>query len=164
MSPVVDRPRAMTGPSGVDIRSASLTIVTRRWTSGAVGVEPDDPSAASFVDVRRESPAAYEVRRVTTREITSSSGRYEPGSVRVGPITPAYEKGDGSQSAARPKGADSNALWVASDAQLRPSGDSATEVVYVLSGAHEGEYALVAIESTVPFGWWLVLSRRESTH
>jgi hypothetical protein len=150
MLPVFDRLRAKTGPSGFDIRPTSLTIVTRAWTSGTVGVEPDDPKATPYVDTRLELPTVYKVRQVTTREIASSGGRYETGSVRVGPITPAYVNADGSQGGV-------------SELQLKPLGDEGTEILYVLSGAHAGEYALVALESTAPFGWWLVLTRRANT-
>jgi hypothetical protein len=150
MLPVFDRLRAKTGPNGFDIRPTALTVVTRRWTSGTVGVDPEDLGTPGFTDSRLELPAVYKVRQVTTREIASSGGRYETGSVRVGPITPSYAAASGAQGGV-------------SEAQLKPAGDAGTEVVYVLSGAHAGEYALVGLESSAPFGWWIVLSRRETT-
>src|SRR5579859_987393 len=126
MLPVFDRLRARTGPAGFDIRPTGLTIITRRWTSGVVGVEPADPSAAAFTDTRLELPAVYKVRQVTTREIASSGGRYEAGDVKLGPITPAYTNGDGSQGGV-------------SESQLKPDGDEGSEVLYELTGAHAGE-------------------------
>ncbi len=151
MLPVFDRLRAKTGPTGFDIRPSRVSIITRRWTSGRVGVEPDDPNVPAFLDTRFDLSHAYKVKQVTTREIASSGGRYETGNIRVGPITPAYVSRNGSSGGI-------------SEAQLTPSAtNAATEVVYVLSGAHAGEYALLALESTAPFGWWLVLARRETT-
>ena len=88
MLPVFDRLRALTGPTRFDIRPTSLSVVTRRWTSGTVGVEPDDPAAVPYSETRLDLPAVYKVRQVTTREMASSGGRYETGDVKVGPITP----------------------------------------------------------------------------
>lgn len=150
MLPVFDRLRALTGPSRFDIRPASLSVVTRKWTSGIVGVEPDDATKPAFVDARLDLPAIYKVRQVTTREIASSGGRYESSDVKVGPITPAYTNADGSTGGV-------------SEAQLKPDGDAGTEILYELVGAHAGEYALIGLVSTAPFGWWLVLGRRETT-
>ena len=150
MLPVFERLRALTGPSRFDIRPTSLAVVTRRWTSGVVGVEPSDVSLPSFTDSRLELPAVYKARQVTTREIASSGGRYESGDVRVGPITPAYVAADGTAGGV-------------SEAQLKPDGDAGTEIVYELAGAHAGEYSLLGLVSTAPFGWWLVLGRRQTT-
>jgi hypothetical protein len=150
MLPVFDRLRAKTGPTGFDIRPTSLTVVTRRWTSGLVGVEPSDLVSPAFTDSRLELPSVFKVRQMSTREIASSGGRYEAGDAKLGPITPAYTKADGSQGGV-------------SEAQLKPDGDEGTEIVYVLAGAHAGEYALIALVSTAPFAWWLVLGRRQTT-
>ena len=150
MLPVFDRLRAKTGPTGFDIRPTKLAIITRRWTSGLVGVEPDSGGAPAYVDTRLELAAVYEVKQVTTREIASSAGRFEAGDVKLGPITPAYVNADGSHGGV-------------SEAQLKPDGDDATELVYELTGAHAGEYALLGVVSTAPFGWWVVLGRRETT-
>jgi hypothetical protein len=150
MLPVFDRLRALTGPSRFDIRPSSLTIVTRTWASGTVGVEPSDPNVPPFTDSRLELPAVYKARQVTTREIASSGGRYEAGDVKVGPITPAYTAADGTAGGV-------------SEAQLKPDGGDGAEIVYELVGAHAGEYSLLGLVTTAPFGWWLVLGRRQTT-
>jgi hypothetical protein len=151
MLPVFDRLRALTGPTRFDIRPTSLSVVTRRWASGTVGVEPDDPTAVPYSETRLDLPAVYKVRQVTTREMASSGGRYETGDVKVGPITPTYTNADGSTGGV-------------SEPQLKPAPpDAATEIVYELVGAHAGEYALLGLVSTSPFGWWVVLGRRETT-
>ncbi len=95
-------------------------------------------------------PATYEVRQLTTREVASSAGRYEAGDVKVGPLTPRYVAADGSTGGV-------------SEAQLKPEGDAGAEIVYQLVGGHAGEYALVGVETTAPFGWWVTLRRRETT-
>jgi hypothetical protein len=150
MLPVFDRLRALTGPSRFDIRPTSLTIVTRKWTSGTVGVEPGDPNAPAYTDGRLELPAVYNLRQVTTREIASSGGRYETGDVKVGPITPAYMAANGAAGGV-------------SEAQLKPDGGDGVEIIYELVGAHAGEYSLLGLISAAPFGWWLVLGRRHTT-
>jgi hypothetical protein len=147
MLPVFDRLRALTGPSRFDIRPTSLTIVTRTWASGTVGVEQPDPTTPSYADSRLELPAVYKARQVTTREIASSGGRYETGDVKVGPITPAYTAADGRTGGV-------------SEAQLKPDGGTGVEIIYELVGAHAGEYSLLGLVSTAPFGWWVVLGRR----
>lgn len=151
MLPVFDRLRGLTGPSRFDIRPTSLSVITRLWSSGAVGVEPDDATQPAYTDARLDLPAIYKVRQLSTREIASSGGRYEAGDVKVGPITPSYANADGS-------------VGGVSEAQLKPvAADSATEILYELVGAHAGEYALIGLVSTGPFGWWVVLGRRETT-
>jgi hypothetical protein len=150
MLPVFDRLRALTGPNRFDIRPTSVTVVTRTWTSGVVGVTPDDVNVAAYTDRRLELPAVYKARQVTTREIASSGGRYEAGDVKVGPITPAYTSADGTSGGV-------------SEAQLKPDGGDRVEIIYELVGAHAGEYSLLGLVTTAPFGWWLVLGRRQST-
>jgi hypothetical protein len=114
-------------------------------------VVPSDPAAAPFVATSLVLPVIYRVRQVTTREVTSSGGRYEMGDVRVGPITPEFIRDDGSTGGF-------------TERQLKPEAtDDATEIIYVLSGAHAGEYALVALESTRAFSWFVVLRRRVTT-
>ena len=150
MLPVFDRLRALTGPTRFDIRPTSLSIITRRWASGTAGVEPDDPTAPAYSDARLDLPAIYKVRQVTTRELASSGGRYEAGDVRVGPITPAFDSADGSTGRARRR---------SSSPYRRTSG---REILYELVGAHAGEYALLGLETTAPFGWRVTLRRRET--
>jgi hypothetical protein len=112
---------------------------------------PSDPTTASFVDTSLVLPTIYRVRQVTTREVASSGGRYEMGDMRVGPVTPAFTRDDGSTGGF-------------TEAQLKPDPtDEATETIYQLTGAHGGDYALVAVESTRAFSWYLVLRRRVTT-
>jgi hypothetical protein len=151
MLPVFDRLRGLTGPTRFDIRPTSLSIITRRWTSGVVGVEPDGSDSPPFLDTRLDLPAVYNVKQVSTRETASSGGRFEAGDVKVGPVTPSYTNADGSTGGV-------------SEAQLKPAAtDGATEILYELVGAHAGEYALLGLITTSPFGWWVVLGRRQTT-
>ncbi|MGH7296396.1 MAG: hypothetical protein ACRELB_15770 [Polyangiaceae bacterium] len=116
-----------------------------------MGVEPDDEASPPYTETRLDLPAVYKVQQATTREIASSAGRYETGDVKVGPITPSYANADGSAGGV-------------TEAQLKPDvSDGATEIVYELVGAHAGEYALLGLITASPFGWWVVLGRRQTT-
>gem|GEM_PF-6946013 len=65
--------------------------------------------------------------------------------VRVGPITPA---GGG--------------VGYTVD-QLKPAGADGVEILYVLSGAVAGEYAIVHLHTERPFRYEIVLRRRRRT-
>jgi hypothetical protein len=83
---------------------------------------------------------------VNERDIASSGGRLKLEDIIVGPITPPYPGGG------------------CSEAQLAPTvTDDVTEVVYVLSGAVNGEYTLLALSTDRPFRHMLTLRRKETT-
>jgi hypothetical protein len=149
--PVFDRLRALAGPTRFDLRTTQVAIVTRSWAGGFKDADAPTPGVPAFSDVVLSLLPIYEVRQLTTREVSGSGGRYEFGDVNVGPITPSFVARDGT-----PGGV--------SETDLKPEVTTdAVEVFYKLAGAHAGEYALVALDSTKPFGYEVVLRRRATT-
>lgn len=136
--PVVDELRGLAGPSNFDVRTTRLTIRTRVWSGGRRG-------SGVSQDTDLVLPQIYKVVLLTTKEIAGSGGRYEMGDVRIGPITPASTSGGFTSE------------------QLKPSGAQGTEIIYVLTGAVTGEYALVSLNTDKPFGYYLVIRKMRTT-
>ena len=136
--PVVDEIRSIAGPSMFDIRTTQVTVRTRMWSGARAGVGVP-------VDADLVLAPHYKVAQLSAREIASSGGRFELEDLRVGPITP--KEGTAGYSLA----------------ELAPDGANGVEILYVLSGAHEGEYALVQAIKSRPFRYELVLRRRRRT-
>lgn len=133
-------------PGSLDLRQQhKLEIIIRTWNDGrpgtpggSVDTAPGDATKTSLELVER-----YKVRQVTTREINESGGRLEEGDIRVGPITPTNGAGVGYTTS-----------------QLAPSTSSVSvEVIYKLSGPHQGYYRRVFLDSTSDVSWFLVLRR-----
>ncbi len=149
--PVFERLRALAGPARFDIRTTRLAVVTRTWTGGCRDADPPTPATPRYVDVVLDLPPIYEMKQLATRDIASSGGLYEMGDVKVGPITPRFTRTDGT-------------IGGFTEADLKPTPTAnGIEVLYVLIGAHAGEYQLVELRSLRPFGYELVLRRRETT-
>ncbi len=134
--PVVEECRAIAGT--LDIRTSQLTIRTRTWSGGRAG-------SGFSVDADLALPKRYKISHLSAREVASSGGRYEMEDVRVGPITPAQ-----------------GVTGYTID-QLKPEGAAGVEILYVLTGAVEGEYSLVHVHTERPFRYELVLRRRRRT-
>jgi hypothetical protein len=132
--------RAITGPDDFDVRTNQLTIRTRVWSQGLV-------RAGLPTDTDTVLPQHYPIRQVTTTEIAGSAGAYEMGDLLVDHITPS----DGGSVGFTPR-------------QLAPViNDNATEIIYVITGSHGGEYTKVELRSFRPFSYSLVLRRRTTT-
>jgi hypothetical protein len=146
--PVADELRALSGPQAFDIRTSQLTVRTRSWSGGR-------PGLGTNTDVDLVIDQIYKIQHVSASEIASSGGRYEAEDIKVGPVTPAWFDAQGNQ------------LGGHTPAQLKPNGDDATEIVYVLTStmyiATEGEYTLVQLHTERPFGFLLVIRRRRTT-
>jgi hypothetical protein len=149
--PVFERLRALAGPDRFDIRTARLVIATRTWAGGYRDADPPTPATPRYVDVLLELPPIYEIVQVSTREIASSGGLYEMGDIKVGPITPRFTRADGTTGG-----------FTESELKPTPSANG-IEIIYMLVGAHAGEYQLVELRSLRPFGYELVLRRQETT-
>jgi len=149
--PVFERLRALAGPERFDIRIARVAVVTRTWSGGYREADPPTPGTPRYVDVVLELPPFYDVVQLSTREIASSGGLYEMGDVKVGPITPRFTRADGT-------------IGGFSESDLKPTPTAnGVEIIYMLIGAHAGEYQLVELRSLRPFGYDAVLRRREAT-
>lgn len=132
--------RGISGPDGLDHRPSYLRILTRTWAGGLRG------SDGGYSESALTLPDIYHFRQVRTDEIAGSGGRYETGDIKVGPITPAFTGGGGF-----------------TEAQLKPSPPTGTEVVYQVVGQHTGEYNLVEFQSIKNYSWYLILRRRRTS-
>lgn len=133
---VVDGVRAISGPTGVDIRTHQLTIRTRTW-SGTY-VKEGVPVDADLV-----LPARYPVRNITGQEVEASGGRYLLDDVLVNHITPSNGAGVG---------------FTPSD--LRPPITAENvETIYLLDGPYGGEFKLHDANFLRPFSYSLILRR-----
>lgn len=120
------------------IRTTKITVRKRTWPL-QMGV--GTPTVVDF-----EFPVWTKVVKATNREVASSGGRITLEDVLAGPITPAYAGGGVTLE------------------QLTPTiTDDLTEVVYVLSGAINGEYTLLSNSTERPFRYMLTLRRKETT-
>jgi hypothetical protein len=120
------------------IRTIAVVIRKRVWASKRGLGTPTDTDFAL--------PSYVKVRSVTDREVATSGGMLTLEDVIIGPITPEYPGGGYSVSDIMPDV--SNQL---------------TEVVYVLSGAMNGEYRRIAASTDRPFRYMLTVRRKNTT-
>lgn len=137
---VVAAARALTGPTGFDVRVNQLTIRTRTWSGTYVG-------QGTSTDADLVLPAHFPIRYLTEQEINSASGQYEMGDILVDHITPS----DGASVGYTP-------------AQLHPTVTANNvELMYLITGTHAGEYAFLELRSFRAFTHQLVLRRSTRT-
>lgn len=137
----VDQIRAIAGPTGLDIRTSTVTVRVRTYPGGER--TPD----VTPTDVDLLLPSHTKVRQLNQKELADSGGRYEDGMIKVGPITPSDSAGHG--------------LTIA---QIAPEETAdGVEVYYILTGAVSGEYSRVNLNSDRPFRYELILTRRRTT-
>jgi len=137
---MVDRARSIAGPTGLDIRTNTLTIRTRTWSGSSLG-------EGTATDSDLVLAPHYPIRYITAAEVLSSGGQYEIGDLAVNHITPSNGAGVGY-----------------TPAQLKPVVlTDNVEVIYLIVGAHGGEYVLKTLETYRPFSFRLVLSRSTVT-
>ena len=131
----VDLVRTLRGPDGFDIATVQVTIVRRTWAGGRRGSgAPSDVTVLAISEWTK-------VRQVSERLVASSGGLYTMNDIKVGPITPSFTGGGFSP------------------ADLKPVGLTGQEIVYILSGAMTGEYALINLDTTRPFRYEMILRR-----
>jgi len=122
------------------IRINRITVRTRTWSGERVG-------EGSFTDSDLELPAHYPVRLMTSQEVSSSAGAYEISDIKVDHITPR---------------GNSNVGYTLD--QLAPTSlTNNVEIIYVVTGEHPGEYALIDVRNWRPFTTQLILRRRATT-
>lgn len=124
----------------VDVRPTTVTVRTRTWAGGRVGVD------GGYTDVDFPILPTPLVREIAQREIAGSGGRYEVGDLRVGPMTPSYPEGGFTRE------------------QLAPEATTnGVEVLYVLEGGITGEYMRVDLQTDRSLSYFLLLRRKAST-
>lgn len=137
---VVDAVRSLNGPDGLDLRTNQLTIRTRQWSGSYV-------REGSATDVDLVLNKFYPVRHIREAEVRGSAGLYQAGDILVDHVTPSDGAGVGYTRD-----------------QLVPTVTTQNvEVIYLISGAHPGEYSLVECRTFRPFTYQLVLRRTRST-
>lgn len=87
--PRLDRIRSGV-PSGLGLRSSTLTVRTIYWTGDRVG---DGDQAVSDRVITSSTGQPYKVRTLTTRDVVLSGGAFQAGQIRIGPMTPAFTGG-----------------------------------------------------------------------
>lgn len=134
---VAEAARKLSGPTFADIRVSQLTIRKRVWSGGYIA--DGTPTDTDLV-----LPAHYPVRYVSGDDVEGSGGKYQLGDVKINHITPF----DGISTGYTVE-------------QLDPTvSNDRTEVIYILSGPMEGEYALVDGKFDRPFSYTLFLRNR----
>ncbi len=137
---IIDQARQIAGPLGLDLRTNRLTIRTRTWSGNVLG-------EGTPTDVDLVLPGHYPIRYVSAAEILNSGGQYEIGDLAVDHITPSDGAGVGY-----------------TPTELKPlvTADN-VELIYLIVGAHAGEYVVKTLETYRPFSFRLVLSRSTVT-
>lgn len=147
--PALDKVRSILGPTVMDLRPTSVTIVTRTWSGGRRGVGTASDATVAL-------PTWVKVRMVTAREIAQSGGRYEQGDLRIGPITPAFTDSLGNTGGF-------------TEAQLAPKGAQGVEIIYKLaqqagaSGIAASEAYLVEMRRDKSFRFELIVGKLRTT-
>lgn len=135
----IDAIRAIAGPDGFDIRTNRLTIRKRTWSGGRL-------SLGTATDVDLVLLGHYPIKYVDAHEVHSSGGVLELGDILVDHITPSDGTIGYTPTHLRP-----------------PITSNSQELIYILTGAHVGEYGLVEIRTYRPFTYQLALRRRGTT-
>lgn len=138
--PVVAKIRALAGPTFADVRINQLTIRTRTWS----GAYPQD---GTYTDSDLVLPPHFPIRRIESAEVRGVDGAYETGDIIVDHITPSDGAGTG---------------YTLAQLAPRPTTNN-VEIIYLITGEHPGEYALVDARSYRSFTYQLVLRRRLTT-
>lgn len=136
--------RAQACPCVQEFRPITVTVRTRTWLGGRVGLGQHTDSDLLLTP-------NYPVRQLSSREVQASGGRYSLEDVIVEDIVPAYTShGGGGYSAEQ--------LVPAFTADERDK-----DVVYILGGMMTGEYVLASLNNSDPVFWSLVLRRTRAT-
>lgn len=139
--PVVDAARKITEDLGQ--RTTALTIRTRTWSGGRIGL-----GASSDSDL--VLPARYSIKELSATQVnqivSGSGGAYGPGRYIRLWVTPAFTGGGYTQD------------------QLDPDGSDGVEIIHILSGSGiNGNFKLVSITLGRPYRYELVLVQRNET-
>jgi hypothetical protein len=135
-------PELPSGAPGLDQVPSQLTIRTRTWSGGAIGLGTTSDSDLVL-------PKKYFIRQVTTREIANSGGRYEAGDLVMEGIVPNDVANPGVGF---------------TESQLVPTVTAeGTEIIYFVTGQHSGEYERGYVDTAATYEYKLFLTRRRTT-
>lgn len=130
-------------PANLDQFPHQVTVRTRTWTGGMRGAD------GGHTDADLVLPQKYPVHQVTTRDIEGSGGLCEAGDIMVEGIVPGDAANPGVGFTPE---------------QLTPvNTNPAVDIYYVVTGSHNGEYALGYLDSSDTYEYKLVLRRRNTT-
>lgn len=87
--PRLDRLRTKI-PTGIGVRSVTLTV---RSTLFEGDLMTGGQTVVTDTVIGGPAGARYKVREVSAKEVVASGGKFQHGSLRVGPITPPYPGG-----------------------------------------------------------------------
>ena len=140
---MVDRLRALRGPTGFDIETIALTIIVQTWPGGFRG------SGTAVVNSTLALQQRYKIRQPSMKEISSLGGEFRDGIIVVDPITPSYT---GTVSGGY------------TPAQLFPIVTAnGQEVIYRLTGDTTGDFGRLTFEAVRPFRYKLFLVPLQTT-
>lgn len=131
---------ALSCPAVAELNATTqITVRKTVWSGGAIGKGVEEHADLVL-------PMIFPVRQVSAREVGSSGGLFSAEDVLVSDLVPAYSAGGYS------------ALQLDPARGLEP-GQRDTEVLYLLSGAIEGVYSLVRLDTSDPVAWTMLLRR-----
>lgn len=137
---------ALKPPSALDVALHKVTIRTRTWLGGYI----DAPwgSDPAFTDADLVIPQKYNVLQLTTEEVDASGGRLELGDIKVKGLVPGDPQNPGVGYY---------------PTQLAPVAVAGQEIIYIVQGPHNGEYALRELRTFKMLSYDLILLRRATT-
>lgn len=119
--------------------TTQVTVRKTVWSGGSIGKGVEEYEDLAL-------PMIFPVRQVSAREVGSSGGLFSAEDVIVSDLVPAYSSGGYTALQLDP-------------ARGLEAGQRDTEVLYVLSGAIEGLFALVRLDTSDPVSWTMTLRR-----
>jgi hypothetical protein len=148
-------------PNLLGLRPTAVTVETRTWSGGQIN--RGAMTVTSRVQLCPANPMGdqttvapyYRVKHVSERMIANSGGRYEQGSVVVGPVTPYFTRPDGTTGGF-------------TEDQLNPKiYEQGIQLVYVLTAVGTtgitGEYSLVDIQRDAAMHYVVYANRMRTT-
>lgn len=131
---------ALSCPAVAELNATTQVTVRKTvWSGGAIGKGVEEHADLVL-------PMIFPVRQVSAREVGSSGGLFRAEDVIVSDLVPAHASGGYTPAQLDP-------------AQGLAEGQRDTEIVYLLSGAIEGVFALVRLDTSSPTAYELTLRR-----
>ena len=144
---VLDVVTNILGPTVLDQTPSQLTIITRTWTGGAIEADPPAGQPA-YTQTQIAVEQKYVIRQLKVEEVDASGGTYRIGDIIVESLIPADPANPGVGYY---------------PTQLDPPIKQGQEVIYLLAGPMNGEYALRQLQTWDTYSYNLVLCPRNTT-